>query len=667
MPALGFALFLAAPASAEVDYVRDIVQPDGMARVVPAPQAPYETSSPDYSTPASPTPYFVTTTQYYSLDSSTGVVARGIGFPSAFKLNQDSVGAFAGQNTPASLFFTVTALSTLQAFNLSRGQILSPTPPLDAGAFTSLAARNRDGNLLSLIADNQHFTANRTTGELIAQPLTGVDMSAAFYQSYGQDGLLHVLDYGHSRMASFDPDNAFAPVGGFDLNTSPGITTANVQFGIGLNGSFYLADGLGGGSYYNAAGVFQGTFALPGGAVADSYTGASYVSTDSAGRVYVFDSATGIHQFQDTAITAVPEPATYAAGIAGLLGTIIFLRRRRLLNAMPIRTLAAAALGFFLANASAQVDYVRDIVQPGGMARVVPAPQAPYETSSPDYSTPATPKSYFVTTTSSYSLDSSTGAVAPARLFPASIKQNDNSVAAFAGQNTALLFFTVSSQRFLLTFNVTTRTVVSQTPILEADVFSSLAARNRDGNLFSLIADNEHFTANRTTGELIAQPLTGVDMSAAFYQSYGQDGLLHVLDYGHSRMASFDPDNAFAPAGGFDLMTGITTANVQFGIGLNGSFYLADGLGGGSYYNAAGAFQGTFALPEDAVADSYTGASYVSTDSAGRVYVFDSATGIHQFQDTAITAVPEPATYVIGIAGLLGVVILLRRHRGTAR
>ncbi len=61
-----------------------------------------------------------------------------------------------------------------------------------------------------MIADNQHF-CSRTTGELIAQPLAEVDMSTAFYQSYGQDGLLYVLDYGGtSRMASFDPDNAFA-------------------------------------------------------------------------------------------------------------------------------------------------------------------------------------------------------------------------------------------------------------------------------------------------------------------------------------------------------------------------------------------------------------------------------------------------------------------------
>jgi len=249
--ALGFALFLAAPASAQVDYVRDIIQPDGMFPVISAPQAPYETSRPDYSTPATPTPYFFTTRRYYSIDSGTGAIASTSNFPAAVLFDKDtSVGTFAGQNTSELLFFAVSSLGTLITYNISAGTFVS-TSPIDAGIFSSLAARDRDDDLLSLIADNEHFTANRITGELIAQPLTGVDMSVAFYQSYGQDGLLYVLDYGQSRMASFDPDNAFAPVGGFDLMTD--ITTANVQFGIGVNGSFYLADGLGGGSYYDAA------------------------------------------------------------------------------------------------------------------------------------------------------------------------------------------------------------------------------------------------------------------------------------------------------------------------------------------------------------------------------------------------------------------------------
>lgn len=56
---------LATHASARVDYVRDIVQPDGMAQMISAPQAPYEISGSDYPTPASPTPYFFTLTSFY--------------------------------------------------------------------------------------------------------------------------------------------------------------------------------------------------------------------------------------------------------------------------------------------------------------------------------------------------------------------------------------------------------------------------------------------------------------------------------------------------------------------------------------------------------------------------------------------------------------------------
>lgn len=331
-----------------------------------------------------------------------------------------------------------------------------------------------------------------------------------------------------------------------------------------------------------------------------------------------------------------------------------FSTLRGLIRALP-------ALGFALvlaAPASAQVDYVREVVLPGGLATVLPAPQGPYET---DYFTSASPKPYFVTTTNYYSLNSSTGAFGPAAQFPANAILDADSITVFVGQNTGPQLFIISARQFLVTFDILNGSIVSAH--IEADVFSSLAARNRDGNLLSLIADNQHFTVDRFTGELIARPLAGVDMGAAFYQSYGQDGLLHVLDYNNSRMVSFDPDNAFASVGSFDLMPGVTTTNSQFGIGINGSFYLADGLGGGSYYDAAGAFQGTFGLPEDAVASPYTGANYVSTDSAGHVYVFDSATGIHQYQDASV--VPEPATsgLVIGAGALL--VAACRRRRAS--
>ncbi len=325
--------------------------------------------------------------------------------------------------------------------------------------------------------------------------------------------------------------------------------------------------------------------------------------------------------------------------------------------------LAALAVFGLALNASAQVNYVRELSGTEGLTPLVQMTQAPYETSRMDYSSvPPTP--YLVTTARYYTPDPSNGAVSAGKQFPPGVKLLEYSLAAFSGQNSAgPLLHLVNFQNALVTFNLNgSGNIESTSPRLDASVISSIAARSRDAQLLSLIADNQHFTANSITGELIPTALAGVDMSEAFYQSYGQDGLLYVLDYAHSRIASFDPDNAFEPVGSFSLNTGVTTANVQFAIGLTGSFYLADGLGGGSYYNSTGAFQGTFELPGGTLGDSYIGASYVSTDSAGSVYVFDSATGFHQFQDVAGSAVPEPGTALAGMA-LIGLATASRRRR----
>ncbi|MES2571908.1 MAG: hypothetical protein V4710_17870 [Verrucomicrobiota bacterium] len=323
-----FAVFgLALSALGQVNYVRELTGTEGFTSLLQMTQAPYETSRPDYSTMPSK-PYLVTRSHYYTIDPSNGGVLplAGVQFPPTVKLGIGSLVALSGQNTASPLLHLVTSQNTILTFKITTGQPITQTPLLDATVYSSMAARSRDAQLLSLIADNQHFTANPITGELISVPLADVKMSEAFYQSYGQDGLLYVLDYANDRIASFDPDNAFAPVGGFSLSTS--VTTANVQFAIGPTGSFYLADGLGGGSYYDSTGAFHGAFSLPGGTVGDPYTGASYVSTDSVGSVYIFDSATGFHQFQDVAVSAVPEPGATLTGMA-LICLAAASRRRR--------------------------------------------------------------------------------------------------------------------------------------------------------------------------------------------------------------------------------------------------------------------------------------------------------------------------------------------------
>ncbi len=230
-----------------------------------------------------------------------------------------------------------------------------------------------------------------------------------------------------------------------------------------------------------------------------------------------------------------------------------------------------------------------------------------------------------------------------------------------SGLNTAATFADIyNSRNQLLTYGISDATLMAIRPLIEVpENYYSLAARSRARDLVSFITDQQHYTLSKSTGEMTAFSLSGVDMDEAFYQYYGQDGLLYVLDYGNDRIASFDPDSAFAPVSSFSLNTGVTTANVQFAIGITGSVYLADGLGGGSYYDSTGAFQGTFSLPGGTVGAPYEGASYVSTDSAGRVYIFDSATGFHQYDDVAV---PEPGTALAGLA-LIGLVGAARRRR----
>jgi hypothetical protein len=142
----------------------------------------------------------------------------------------------------------------------------------------------------------------------------------ARYQAYGPNDLLYVLDYGNNRMQMLDPANNFDYAGEFPLN--PSVTTANIQFGIGPEGNFYLGDGQGGGSWYDSDGTFLGSFALPGAVISQDLSGTPYLTTDFSGHVYVFDE-TGFHQF-----STVPEPST-AALVLGVLTLGGMMKRNR--------------------------------------------------------------------------------------------------------------------------------------------------------------------------------------------------------------------------------------------------------------------------------------------------------------------------------------------------
>ncbi|CAN5406684.1 hypothetical protein BH09VER1_BH09VER1_09660 [soil metagenome] len=645
---------IASSAFAQVDYVQAIPVPAGAAAILPIVQAPYVTGNPAVTNELPP--LVTATSQYYTLNPTTGLYSIVSFYPPNVKLNANSLVTWLGQNSvesgPTMLF--ATPQHQLVTFDVRADRATSF--PVISGAdyeiATSMAARSLN-DPISLIADSEHYAVDRLTGVATLQPLAGVDTATTKFMSYGADGLLYVLDYGNSRIASFDPDDAFAPISSFTLET--GVTTANMQFAIGINGSFYLADGLGGGSYYNSLGQFQGVFTLPGDATTSTYNGQSYITTGADGSVYVYDKNYGFQEYKDTSV--VPEPSTYALAIGTLLGALILRRRWQ-------RTLAAfIALCGIASSAFAQVEYVRAIPVPGSASAVLPIVQAPYVTGEPAVTNELPPLAK--ASAEYYILNPTTGLYSIANFYPPNVILNANSRLSWIGQNSAesgptMLFIT--PQRLVITVDVRADMVTSNPRMsVEYETASSMAARSLNDPV-SLIADSEHYAVDRLTGVATLQPLAGVDTATTKFMSYGADGLLYVLDYGNNRIASFDPDDAFAPIGSFTLETGVTTANMQFAIGINGSFYLADGLGGGSYYDSQGAFQGVFNLPGDATTSTYNGQSYLTTGADGSVYVYDKGYGFQQYQDTSV--VPEPSTYALAIGGLLGALILRRRWQG---
>jgi hypothetical protein len=317
-------LALASSAFAEVNYVRAFDIPGTFAYPIIS-----SSQSPTSGVGAYRLPDAFSELEYAALDVSTGMFGGAVTYP-GFLVNTDTVFAWVGQSPTGAYSFLVTrGLITVYSIN---DTVSLGTVPLSA-AFSrarSLAAQSLESPVSLIAEDNDHNTAHCTvdpaTGVMTHRPLAGTSATTHF-MAYGADGLLYVLDYGNDRIASFDPANAFAPVGSFSLNPDPEILVANQQFAIGVNGSFYFADGQGGGSYYNSLGQFQGTFGLSEDAATASYTGASFINTDAEGNIFVYDSAKGLHQYQDTRV--VPEPGTFA--LLGL-GALTLLFRRRVIR-----------------------------------------------------------------------------------------------------------------------------------------------------------------------------------------------------------------------------------------------------------------------------------------------------------------------------------------------
>jgi hypothetical protein len=311
-----------------------------------------------------------------------------------------------------------------------------------------------------------------------------------------------------------------------------------------------------------------------------------------------------------------------------------------------------------------EVTYQREVTFPSALVGPVLvnvyAPVNPADTAAPD--------AHWIIDSNSrteYFQFSSTEATDSSAPLSRLLKLDKNSRAAMTGFGTAvpkMYFFNYAGE--VVTFNPTTHVIESeQFADSVTDSFSLAVSSGGHATLIGTDLNGTHggYSVNTETGattRLFSTDGDGSFSSTTFYQSYGADGLLYVLDYGNNRMQVLDPDNAFAAVREFTLQG--TVANMQFAMSFGGSIFLGDGAGGGSMYSSTGTLLDTFALP----AGSYTNPfpalsnSYVDYTPDGHVFVFDT-TGAHQY-----AVVPEPATwgFLSGIA-LLSLALMRRRSR----
>lgn len=308
-----------------------------------------------------------------------------------------------------------------------------------------------------------------------------------------------------------------------------------------------------------------------------------------------------------------------------------------------------------LSSLSAQVDYVRDLTFPSGAPAypVLLQTKAPIDKSDPLYNPSLPDTQYIATTHGRYTFNPGTGMVSLLIDFPPDIIIDRQSFTMLTGDGTSepVISFFYGTRRRLYIYDVATRLPVPPASgvIVPISSVSSMAAPDRT-NLTAVagnLADNGLYSINSNTGEAIQLVAFGGedpdDFSLdTYFHAYSPNGLVYLLDYGNDRMQMLNPANDFSFAGEFALNPLVTTANMQFAIGVNGNVYLGDGLGGGSYYSANGSFIGEFSLDAPVVPSLDIGANYLSTDANGGVYVFDN-TGFHQYLDASV--VPEPSTW----------------------
>jgi hypothetical protein len=315
-------IFSASSALASVTYVGEVPTPFfGFGSLLDVVQTPLSPGDPTYVPGIDPRQWTINTFSYTQYNGSFPAQ-----FPLEVKLGAGSQVAIGGQwNGDPLMYLYSNQLVQLITYDPTTGTVVHPSPFLNFvnNIVDSIAVSQK--GVLTMIADNTGYQVSTTTGAdtQIFSETGGTapgQFSDALYQSYGPDGLLYVLDYGNGRVQGLDPNNNFAPVSQFNLES--GVVTANMQFAISNTGVFYFGDGAGGGTSYAPDGTYLGSFST---SVSNPVLPAGsefYVSADGKGDVFVFDP-TGAHQFLDT-----PEPSTFPLLLVGIAGAILLSRKR---------------------------------------------------------------------------------------------------------------------------------------------------------------------------------------------------------------------------------------------------------------------------------------------------------------------------------------------------
>jgi|GEM_PF-6667997 len=227
--------------------------------------------------------------------------------------------------------------ATARDYNTGASPDPVPWPLLPTGATSGVNYLSQEGPAV--------FT-NIATLSTNPATLQFTNLTEMAYAPASEGGLLFTLDWGAQRISAFDVSD---PTGNyfrysFDIPVDLTLTNTTGQgFAINDAGHMFLSNGQGGGIELSLTGDLLATFSPPSddllgvnvnpavdGTANTGDTLIHYITFSQSGDLFVMDGANGMHWYRD--LSPVPEPASYALGIATLLGGIILLRRRKSLH-----------------------------------------------------------------------------------------------------------------------------------------------------------------------------------------------------------------------------------------------------------------------------------------------------------------------------------------------